>query len=265
MLKQKHKQIIQQQATKVLTKKTHQCLSPVKLSLLPHSPSASPKISQNILSNIDEAISQSKLNEFSGSNNEISHFIRDESTRIAEDLHPIIFDQAVQMLREDLPSMRRKLEEDLLPFDSCDENMMKLRKRLEANSIGRQQPWAGARVYIGTSHRSDLEQRGFYSVITKDEALAENVAWLFCQLRDSMRSYLNYLNKYEFYGVLAEVVGKLLQKGVADTMTILLAVFEAAQAFRSNSHDGVVRYFDRRQEYLVTSQQFIGKHDPALI
>ena len=176
-----------------------------------------------------------------------------------------MFDQAVQMLREELPSMRRELEEDLLPLNSCDENMNQLKSRIESNDIGKQPAWAGARVYIGSSRRNDLEERGFFCVITKDVALVENVAWLFCELRDSMRAYLNYLNKYEFYGVLAEVVGKLLQKGVADTVTILLAVFEAAQAFRSNSHDGVVRYFDRRQEHLMTSQLFIGRHDPALI
>lgn len=68
--------------------------------------------------------------------------------------------------------------------------------------------WGGAGVII-SSDRSREGHEGDLVVHTNN---AKTITWLMCRLRDIASESINYLNKYEFYGKIAENVQKYIEK-----------------------------------------------------
>jgi hypothetical protein len=261
LLKEKHKKIILDHATKALTKELDKKLSPIKISILPQKRSISSSVSSYILNKIDEAIPQCNLTEFTGSNDEISAYIRDEPKRLVDDISPKLFDMAVDELKKELPLMKQQLAENRQPLESCDQSIKSLRNQIETNTVGRQPAWAGADVYIGATQRSDLEQRGFYSVITNDAVLAENISWVLRRLNQIMSPYLDHQIKYQYYGELAEAVDRKLKLGDVPTEDVLMAVIDASESLRNEWHELTLKHFDKQQSELEAIETFIDEHD----
>lgn len=88
-------------------------------------------------------------------------------------------------------------------------------------------PWRGADVIL--TEQPIPGYRGGSTVVVSPHAYA--LAALFKRLRDGRPSVLDHMNKYAFYGSMAEGVNELLKReGAAEEQATLLAALAAARA-----------------------------------
>jgi hypothetical protein len=98
--------------------------------------------------------------------------------------------------------------------------------------IGVARDWGGADVVIGPPPRPVPTVDGFYPdpdyVATKHH---RELSWLFEQLRDLFTPYVDFMNKYEFYGRLADSANRFITKSGDDEQTeVLRAVLHEADS-----------------------------------
>ena len=91
------------------------------------------------------------------------------------------------------------------------EQLKRLRNQVLVGAIGASPDWGGADVVIGPPPRPVPTVDGFYPdpdyVATKHH---RELSWLFEQLRDLFAPYIDYMNKYEFYGRLADSANRFI-------------------------------------------------------
>lgn len=68
--------------------------------------------------------------------------------------------------------------------------------------------WGGAGVIIS----SDRSREGYEGDLIVHTKHSKTITWLMCRLRDIASESVNYLNKYEFYGKIAECAKKDIEK-----------------------------------------------------
>lgn len=104
------------------------------------------------------------------------------------------------------------------------EKLTHLRDQVVAGAYGTARDWGGADVVIGPPPRPVPKTDGFYPepeyVVTKHH---RELSWLFEQLRDLFNPHIDFANKYEFYGRLADAANSHLEEdGDDDDPTSLL-------------------------------------------
>ena len=111
-----------------------------------------------------------------------------------------------------------------------------LRNAIEKGRIGRSPYWRGADVIIrpnqtpkenlAWSHSNDSQ------VVTGTEELAHSISWLFVQASGIASPFINYLNKYEFYGELAAAANEIITGSEEySEKDVLLAVLSRLESF----------------------------------
>ena len=77
--------------------------------------------------------------------------------------------------------------------------------RIQADDVGKESAWGGADVIISDKAPEDDHSDSWRSppkyVITP---YAAELSWLFCRLRDTFGSYIDYVSKHEFFGRLSK-------------------------------------------------------------
>ena len=109
-------------------------------------------------------------------------------------------------------------------MNNLKDQLNRLRHQVLAGAIGTSRDWGGADVVIGPPPRPVPTADGFYPdpdyVATKHH---RELSWLFEQLRDLFVPYIDYINKYEFYGRLADSANSHLEEeGDSENSTSLL-------------------------------------------
>lgn len=127
----------------------------------------------------------------------------------------------------DIQTLKNQLAHGEIDFFSSDDRRkIEVRKRRGRNTASFV-PWKGADVII--SQHPLQEYRGGSTVVVTEHAAA--LAKLFENLRDLGSGTLNYLNKYQFYGEIAEIVNVLLDSEKEPTeLEVLLAALESAES-----------------------------------
>jgi len=110
--------------------------------------------------------------------------------------------------------------------------LTRLRDQVLSGEYGIALDWGGADVVIGPSSRPMPADEGFYPdaqyVATKHH---RELSWLFEQLRDLFTPYVDFMNKYEFYGRLADSANRFITKSGDDEQTeVLRAVLHEADS-----------------------------------
>ena len=57
----------------------------------------------------------------------------------------------------------------------------------------------------------------------------KEVSWLILQLKDTFREELDYMNKYQFYGALAEAANAAIKKDSNNLNSVLVAIIDRAE------------------------------------
>ena len=57
----------------------------------------------------------------------------------------------------------------------------------------------------------------------------KEVSWLILQLKDTFREELDYMNKYQFYGALAEAANAAIKKDSNNRNSVLVAIIDRAE------------------------------------
>ena len=107
-----------------------------------------------------------------------------------------------------------------------------LREQVLTGAYGIARDWGGADVVIGPPPRPVPTADGFYPdydyVATKHH---RELSWLFEQLRDLFSPHIDFINKYEFYGRLADSANRFITKfGDEIQRDVLYAVLHEANS-----------------------------------
>lgn len=136
---------------------------------------------------------------------------------------------------EDPTSLLVSIIEDCLRFTQriyITPGLDELKDLLLTGKVGAAPDWGGADVVIGPPPRPVPTVDGFYPdpdyVATKHH---RELSWLFEQLRDLFTPYVDFINKYEFYGRLADSANRFITKyGDDEQIAVLRAVLHEADS-----------------------------------
>ena len=109
-----------------------------------------------------------------------------------------------------------------------------LRDQVLAGAYGTARDWGGADVVIGPPPRPVPTDGGFYPdaeyVVTKHH---QELSWLFEQLRDLFAPHIDFINKYEFYGRLADSANSYLEEDgdEEDPISLLVSTIDCCLRF----------------------------------
>jgi len=119
-----------------------------------------------------------------------------------------------------------------------------LREKRYEKQIHNVQPWGGADVIISSKPMPDI--KNLYVVVTSH---VQELSWLFIKLRDAFAGLVDHLDKYKFYGLLAEAASKHIQANPdGDALSLLYAVHDKANAIYKEIKSGEF-YRDVLTEY----------------
>jgi hypothetical protein len=160
-----------------------------------------------------------------------------EGRAIAAQLFDQIFEQTIPFIEQEKNKRKAEFERNRIRAIQSTEHLESLKKRVETGSIERVGYWRGADVMIVTqripeehlawSHTDDIQ------VVTGNDELTGALAWVFTQLRDILIPFLDYQNKYEFYGELAKAAIKVIDSGDPfREVAVLNAVISRAEVFQ---------------------------------
>ena len=104
--------------------------------------------------------------------------------------------------------------------------------------------WGGADVMIlGRMDQSSKDWVGTQPIVISAQKLApkrrvvvtkfsRELSWLYCQLRDIFSERIDYVSKYDFYGLLAQSAIEYLERnqGTETSTGLLIAVVEQAES-----------------------------------
>ena len=260
MLQTKYREQIFHQTKKQLIRKLHQQVYPTThVSLISQVRSSEPAISEQVHQYLDDIIPQCQLNEFNGSKDQVSAYMSPETNRLVDDLYPDALLSIINQLKLVLPNNKSDLFQDREKFGETHHNLAVLRGQILNHEVGQADFWVGCDVAVLPCIQNDLVERNFYQVSTNgNQLLARHVGWLYRKLLVALEAHINHISKYTIYYRLTEAVDQQLKKGVLDTITILLAVMDAAEAYCEESRDEAFQHFDRRQAQLAATEQFIS-------
>lgn len=237
---------MQQRIEKEKTKLYNICLNQLK-SDFSHNYSRLPRLLSNRRS---EIIDQAKLNKGKFLQQlELKSLHHQEIEKFKADLSQQMFLNAVQVAKESLPihtGYLAKLEVILSTYESLQTNIEQNGEQLRNQYEGKKkfQFWGGADVIISAERKyrqkETLDLSGgsrmmmFSSDGDADVVVGTDrphpIVWLMYTLRDSTSEYLDYSNKYEFYGRVAETAQRqLYEDPFIEDKDLLLACLETAR------------------------------------
>ena len=116
--------------------------------------------------------------------------------------------------------------------DKRNEQLMILKQQIEEGSIQKAETECGGADVAVLSSRPEQTENGFYPdplyIVTKHSL---ELSWVIEQLRDIFSSSLDHMNKYDFYGQLADAAITHIEKhGDQNCQDLLLAVVNEADS-----------------------------------
>ena len=108
--------------------------------------------------------------------------------------------------------------------------------------------------------------RDFKQVSTNGEiVLAKQISWVMPEIRDILSGYIDFQNKYQFYGEIADAVQRQLQMPYVNHKDVFIAVVNAAEKFRNEWRESTEKYFERRQILLEVMERFAEEHERSVV
>jgi len=172
-------------------------------------------------------------------------------------------------VEESMKAVDNEANERNFAFGGADE-MQQLKDRILDNRCGCAEIWRGAEVIVTVDpipgHNDSFPND--IVVVTGSKPLAIKLSWLLACLRDILESYIDFGNKYYFYGTLARTAQASIKKS-ADEQTCLIAVWEEAEAFRREwrqaaIEDQIMRKRNAPESLLMPEDDSPFKAKPSL-
>jgi hypothetical protein len=146
-------------------------------------------------------------------------------------------------------------EFETLQFDRTRKELVELEKRIKCGDYPHSnEEWGGADIVI-SSNNPPKSEPSFYPdpryVVTR---FSHELSWLFESLRDTF-PYINYINKYDFYGRLADTAERYQKqlgfKTEENEHDLLMAVLhDAISILNEMEEDGYLIYESESKGYI---------------
>lgn len=190
---------------------------------------------------IKEVIQQAKIGQYDESTPKENWgtIIQEEAVQLSEPLINTLLAATLphieKLIAQKHVALEKKLQEHRRPKPTPEENLAVLWEFLEQGKVyAAGSNWRGADVVIsdvpiaratlGWTHQDDLV------VITHDYKLAKQISWMMLALRQACGQYINYINKYRFYGEIAETAKNAISD-YADAIDIAKLMHATALEF----------------------------------
>lgn len=177
---------------------------------------------------------------------------------IAEQLIGSVIAQSIPFIEPEMKKREENLAKEQLRAERSEKSLKKLRRDIKNGYTGKRGYWRGAEVII-TPTPIEGHQAAYPNdilVITNTEDLGHSVSWLIFGIQRIMSPFIDFRNKYQFYGNLANAANSVLLSTDQqyDDKKVLLAVLSEAERMRGVWQTGLNDYFDR-EEKLIEEQQ----------
>ena len=134
---------------------------------------------------------------------------------------------------------------DIIIIDKLNKLERKILSRDLAQLSEKTQEWGGADVIISRKlSKNNLKWLGDENIIISMQETnpkkrlvvtkySKELSWLFYQLRDLFSSKIDYISKYDFYGILAQTAIDYINnnKNKINTKELLLCVLDSSRSF----------------------------------
>ena len=190
--------------------------------------------------------------------------LQNEGRAVADKIIDKILKQTIPFIEKDVKHRKAELAKERLLADQSGAAIRNLKDKIENGFLGKSQYWRGADVIITPKniHEENLAwtHTNDTQIVTETEELAHSISWLFMQLRDIMSPFLDFRNKYEFYGELAEVANSIINsdKG-CDEKDVLVSILSKGDSFRREWLPVLNDYFDREKTLLDEFESWVSK------
>lgn len=185
---------------------------------------------------------------------------------IADKLLDKITKQIIPFVEKDVKLRRKELTKDLSLAAKSEDAITKLKNKIENGFVGKnRQYWRGADVIIAPTRIPEENlawtHTGDTQVVTETEELARSISWLFMQVRNIMSPFINFRNKYGFYGELAETANGIIASGREyNEKDVFIAILSKVESFRTEWSSGLNDYFDKKKTLLDETEIWISKN-----
>lgn len=191
--------------------------------------------------------------------------LQNEGREVAEKLFDGILRQALPLVEKNINKRKIDLEKSKLLVEHSEDAIKNLKQKIGRGIIGKRCYWRGANVLItphpipeeslAWTHNNDIQ------VITESAVLAHSISWLFIKIRDIMSPFLDFRNKYGFYGELAEAANRIIN-GASEVSEkdILISILETAESFHREWLPIINDYFKKEEALLQESENWLFNH-----
>lgn len=170
---------------------------------------------------------------------------------IADNLLDTFFIKSIPFIDMEIKKRKKILRKEIFLIENLDNEFSLLKDKIECNLIRKSQFWGGADVIIMPNARSvNPNYSNDIHVVTGTEILAGMLSRLFLNLRDALSPFIDFRNKYKFYGDLANAANEVLQTENHTDKDVLNAVLNQAKEFATKDLPYLQEYFENKEKEL---------------
>jgi hypothetical protein len=181
-----------------------------------------------------------------------------EAKRIADKWHPILFKKAINLLRKEIKGLHRQYARDKYHFDRAEQYLEWLRSDIDEHYPYCRIPlWtnnAGVDIVVEEKLSKNVQ------VVTHDLQLAENLSWVFYEIRDSVSEHIDSRNEVDFYQHLASFAIEFLNQGSVTVNEICQHMVDAAYIFINANTKHLGEFYKTRFDSVVETGRFITQN-----
>ena len=197
-----------------------------------------------------------------GSKDQLGSHLQHLGREIAEKLIGSVIAQSIPLIESEMKKREENLAKERLHADKSKKSLKKLKRDIDNGYTGKRQYWRGAEVIITPTPLPE-HQSAFPNdilVVTNTEHLAHSVSWLIFRIQRIMSPFIDFRNKYQFYGQLANGANSVLLSTdqEIDDKKVLLAVLSEAKRMRDEWQSGLYDYFDSEEKLIDEEQAWIS-------
>jgi hypothetical protein len=181
----------------------NKCFNQLK-STLSSQPYAITSLFESLKRKRDKIVTKVTLPE-SEHHKQITEYENDIMLALREELNSMIHDGPIKDATEYTEVLRGEIEKVSKLSDEVSTGKIDIENIKIDNEM---KEWRGADVIITSNYSEEISSK--YIVVRTVNA--KQVTWLMIQLRELCTNYINYLNKYEFYGTIAENAIAFIEK-----------------------------------------------------
>jgi len=176
---------------------------------------------------------------------------------IADQLLEGTVELVLPLIKEDVKKRKEGLAKMHLLADKSENALNILREKINRGQFRKSEYWRGADVIISPVR---VENTSKTQVVTGTEDLSGFLSWLFIQLRDHLSPFIDFRNKYRFYGELAETANNTLLSDNHEDINkdVLLSVLSLADQFRKEMLPGLNDYFNAESICLSETEDWLA-------